>query len=1443
MNEIGISNKIKYIMAFAMIILAIVLGALYINMRKTVIESKKETTILNLLKNLEAIHLNTQTSETSKNEFLKTGQDNFLQEYQTATKKLREVSNSLVEQSIKNNFEKNNITNISNAVNAKILNSNRAVDTKKFLENDLLKIYYYDSLSNIKTKFIFSEGDIVEKNGIEFLQNSASNRENYSRRTSSLVVVLGILFFISIVFIYLYIKKDFESSQKLNKILLHNSTLLKNISDAIITTDDKWNITDWNVHAQELYGYSEQEAKEKSIIELFNLDNTEEDTDINNFLEAQNSKAETIHYHKNGTPINVEVGKAVIKNNAGTAIGSISVVRNITDRVHLQNKLKLLSENLQEQVNVKVAELNFFFERIADAFIALDNDWNYTYLNKAALELHGKGEKELVGKNIWELFPNVVNEPFYEALHAAKITQQPQRCELYYAKEDKWFTDLIYPAKDGISVYYHDITDKKKAELELKKAHEKLNFHINNTPLAIIEFDSELNILQWSKQAKEIFGWASNEVIGTDFKMVNTIYADDAAKVKEALEAADKNFDTNNIIKNRNYTKSGNLIYCEWYNSFIRDENNNITGILSLVKNVTSGMLTQIELINTEAKFRGMVEQSMVGVYIRKDNTLLYVNPRFAEIFGYTEAELINNFNALNLLTDEDKHLVTDSVKDYEENKITSHHYEFKAVHKDGKIIYGEVYGTNTTYNGEAVIIGTVIDITERKTASEQLRISEEALKFSNERFELVAKATNDGVWDWDIEKDILKGNKSFCTILNIEENEQIKYDAFNEKIHPDDRGRLIINLKNAITNKVSVLTEEFRFKDKNGSYKIILDKAYILYKDKIAYRMLGAMQDVTDRKAYEKNLFLEKELSDSIINSLPGVFYLFTKEGKYFRWNKNFETVTGYTADEIKNLHPIELFTDEEKEMVTNKIENVFAVGNDMVEANFKTKTGKLIPYYFTGMYIKYENEDCLMGVGLDISEKVNSQKELVESEQKFRTLVQQASDGIIITDDEGNFKEVNESAALLTGYSKRELDAMNTGDVFIEEGGIKKPLKFNSMVSGAVVISEHIIKRKGGKFINVEISAKQLSDGRYQRIIRDITERTLAEEALRISEKKYRLLFNDNPLPMWISSLNKKTFFDVNSAAFISYGYSKEEFLQMKLSDIVVNKHPVLTNNEDADNNFLNDNVWQHKKNDGSIIKVNLIDHDIIYEGKPAILSLANDVTAKFDAEENLQRSNEALRNLASHLETIRENERSHMAREIHDELGQQLTGLKMDISWLTKKIKSDDEAIKEKMKDTIELIDKTVITVRRIATQLRPSILDDLGLIAAMEWQSEEFEKRAEIKSIFNSNVNQITVEASIAIAIFRIYQESLTNVLRHSKATQVNSFFRVNDDTITLLIEDNGVGFAEEEIINKKTLGLLGMKERIQLINGKYEINGNTGKGTSVVITVPLNNVYS
>ncbi|HSN61132.1 MAG TPA: PAS domain-containing sensor histidine kinase [Ferruginibacter sp.] len=327
-----------------------------------------------------------------------------------------------------------------------------------------------------------------------------------------------------------------------------------------------------------------------------------------------------------------------------------------------------------------------------------------------------------------------------------------------------------------------------------------------------------------------------------------------------------------------------------------------------------------------------------------------------------------------------------------------------------------------------------------------------------------------------------------------------------------------------------------------------------------------------------------------------------------------------------------------------------------------------------------------------------------------------------------------------------------------------------------------------------------------------------------------------------MWMISLPEKMFLDVNTAAIEFYGYSKEEFLKMTAFDIrpkdKIQKY-IDFDAESQGTGVTFAGVWDHKKKDGTIVKVNIITHNIFYEGHNARLVLANDVTQKILAEEALNKSHEQLRQLATHLEKVRETERTHIAREIHDELGQQLTGLKMDISWLGRKITNQDNDVKLKIKETIHLIDLTVKTVRRIATELRPSILDDLGLLAAMEWQSEEFEKRSEISCVFSSNVTEANVSPDLATGIFRIYQESLTNVLRHSEASQVKSFLQIKEDILEFTISDNGKGFIAKEIADKKTLGLLGMKERTNLLGGSYEITSKPGKGTSVVIIVPLN----
>jgi PAS domain S-box-containing protein len=239
----------------------------------------------------------------------------------------------------------------------------------------------------------------------------------------------------------------------------------------------------------------------------------------------------------------------------------------------------------------------------------------------------------------------------------------------------------------------------------------------------------------------------------------------------------------------------------------------------------------------------------------------------------------------------------------------------------------------------------------------------------------------------------------------------------------------------------------------------------------------------------------------------------------------------------------------------------------------------------------------------------------------------------------------------------------------------------------------------------------------------------------------------------------------------------------------------------------------------------------------------SVGRDITERKRTELELQRSREQLRNLAAHFQAVREQERATIAREIHDEVGQAMTALKIGLNRLDKRLPEATQAVREMIVNMSEITDETIQTMQRICAKLRPGLLDDLGLAAAIEWQAGEFQKRMGICCEVSLDPVDTTLNQEHATAMFRIFQETLTNVARHAEATIVTANLKQDVRELVLIVQDNGKGITADQVSDSKSFGLIGMRERVHPWGGSVVFRGVRGKGTTVTVRLPAGKARS
>ena len=469
-----------------------------------------------------------------------------------------------------------------------------------------------------------------------------------------------------------------------------------------------------------------------------------------------------------------------------------------------------------------------------------------------------------------------------------------------------------------------------------------------------------------------------------------------------------------------------------------------------------------------------------------------------------------------------------------------------------------------------------------------------------------------------------------------------------------------------------------------------------------------------------------------------------------------------------------------------------------------------------------------------------------LKESEERFGRMFRLSPDGIVVTSvGEGRVIEVNEAMCRILDRPREEVVGRTVTELGIWRDAFehKAMVALPAMTPGGIRQYEHAVRTPKGEKrdllarttrVDIQGEAVLLS------IVQDVTERRRSERLLEESERRLAQMIDASPEAITIASVEDGTFILVNPAAERLSGYTRDEMIGNSAVALgfwpdVEERRRLISDLQRSEAVYAREIRLRRK--DGGIRHLLASAAMIEFKDRQLVLFQGIDITERKRAEQDLREHQELLRELSAHHESVREEERAHIAREIHDEMGQALTALKMDLSVIgLESAKAAPRTAKE-IQELKGRVDDIIQLVRDVATTLRPSALD-LGILSGIEWLVDEFQKRNGIRCGVKVEDGEIDLAEDRSIVLFRILQESLTNISRHANARNVEIRLRSNGTHVRLDVKDDGRGFDVEAARGRKTFGLLGMRERVIMLHGTLNITSVPAEGTQVSVSIPL-----
>lgn len=573
-----------------------------------------------------------------------------------------------------------------------------------------------------------------------------------------------------------------------------------------------------------------------------------------------------------------------------------------------------------------------------------------------------------------------------------------------------------------------------------------------------------------------------------------------------------------------------------------------------------------------------------------------------------------------------------------------------------------------------------------------------------------------------------------------------------------------------------------------------------------------------------------------------------------YTHVNEAFYAFTGKSGIEGKSV--LEAFPEVADQGIPEWMDHVYRTGETFTSVDTPVELmmdGRLRQCYLTFMYQPYKNNDGevegIFYFGINVTEQVEARKRLEESERRYLNLIQNLPVAVYTTDAEGRMLLYNKAAIELWGVAPElgQVFYSEAVQVFTPEGQAlapdKRPLAAALNHRKPVRNREIMIRKPDGTFRNVLASPSPLidSEGRLYggiNVLIDITERKQAEEEI----QRLSLIARNTDNSVIITDLQGRIEW-VNDAFTRMTEFSFQEAVGQRVRALLDGELTDPSVSAQMEAGKYRARLYQYEivnyTKSGRPLWVEVM-HQPLFDGNGNLkhyMSIGRDVTERKEAYLKLVQSRMEIQSFARQLNDVLEDERARIAREIHDEFGQQLAGLKMFLLSLSGYLVEGGQAV---LDSTMAAVDNTIQSLRKFATELRPGILDTLGLIPSVEWLLKDFESRYGIicEMKLNGEASR-KLDKNISICCFRICQEALTNIIRHARATLVTAELDISEERLFLRISDNGKGMQADRIQNPFSMGLLGMRERAALVGGTFFINSLPGHGTTIDLLIRMN----